>query len=273
MRVVIDARLYGLENTGIGRYLINLIDGLQKDAKNEYVLLLRKKYFNKLNLAGNIEKVLVDVPHYGFLEQFKLPLALRNIKKDLVHFPHFNVPIFWRGKFVVTIHDMTMHKRGKEASKLSPLKFFGKQIFYKFIFGRALQGSKKIIVPSESVKKELLRYFKLQTGKIVVIYEGPSKLKSGNVDVLKKYSLVKNEYFFYMGNSFPHKNVSRLIEAMVYLNKALEKRLKLVIGSPHNVFEERIKDKAKSLGISGQVMHLGYVPDDEVRNLYKNPLL
>ena len=57
MRIVIDARLYGLENAGLGRYTINLINELQKiDSKNEYLVLLRKKYFNRLNLTSNWKK-------------------------------------------------------------------------------------------------------------------------------------------------------------------------------------------------------------------------
>ena len=40
MKILIDGRLYGLENAGLGRYLINLVDQLSKlDSKNEYVLL------------------------------------------------------------------------------------------------------------------------------------------------------------------------------------------------------------------------------------------
>jgi len=43
MKIVIDARLYGLENAGIGRYLINLINQIKKiDKRNNYYLLLRK---------------------------------------------------------------------------------------------------------------------------------------------------------------------------------------------------------------------------------------
>ena len=121
MKILIDGRLYGLENAGLGRYLINLIDWLGRlDAKNEYVLLLRKKYFEKLNIPHNWKKVLADFPHYSFAEQFKLPALISSEHPDIVHFPHFNVPIFYRGNYVVTIHDMLMHKSmGLAATTLS----------------------------------------------------------------------------------------------------------------------------------------------------------
>ena len=51
MKIIIDARLYGLENAGLGRYAMNLIKHLAiLDHKNEYLIILRKKYFNQLKL-------------------------------------------------------------------------------------------------------------------------------------------------------------------------------------------------------------------------------
>ena len=130
MRILIDARLYGLENAGLGRYLINLIQELGKiDIKNEYVLLLRKKYFNSLNLSANWKKVLADFPHYGFAEQLKLPALISNLHPDVVHFPHFNAPIFYKGNYVVTIHDMLMHKSvGLAATTLPAPLYFLKRL-------------------------------------------------------------------------------------------------------------------------------------------------
>ena len=49
MKILIDARLYGLENAGLGRYTMNLLSELLKiDRKNQYVVLLRKKYFGSM---------------------------------------------------------------------------------------------------------------------------------------------------------------------------------------------------------------------------------
>jgi hypothetical protein len=122
MKILIDARMYGLENAGIGRYALNLINQLtQLDDKNDYILLLRKKYFDDLTLPKNFKKVLADFRHYSFAEQLMLPKIIANEKPDLVHFLHFNVPVWFTGKFVVTIHDLLMHKqKGLEATTLNP---------------------------------------------------------------------------------------------------------------------------------------------------------
>lgn len=174
MRIIIDARFYGLENAGLGRYTINLIDQLQKiNSGNEYFVLLRKKYFNRLNFKANWQKVLADIPHYSLAEQVKLPGLIANLKPDLVHFLHFNVPVLYRGKFIVTIHDLLMHKqRGKEATTLTPSRYLFKRLGYKFVFGLAVRRAVRVIVPSQAVKDEVAYYYKLDPDKIIVTYEG-----------------------------------------------------------------------------------------------------
>lgn len=174
MKIVIDGRLYGLENAGLGRYSMNLISQLQRlEDDNDYAVLLRKKYFDKLSFKGSWQKVLADIPHYSLAEQTKLPGLIKSLKPDLVHFLHFNVPFLYRGKFIVTIHDLLMHKqKGLEATTLTPSRYFVKRLGYKCIFGNAVKKAVKIIVPSQAVKDEVAYYHKLSPDKIIVTYEG-----------------------------------------------------------------------------------------------------
>lgn len=275
MHILIDARLYGLEHSGIGRYLINLLKELQKqDKENKYTIFLKKKYFKKLELTKNFKKVLVDIPHYTLKEQFLLPKKIKEIKPDLVHFPHFNISIFYRGDFVVTLHDMTIHKQKKDASKL-PLPFYLLKInFYKLIFFIAVKRSKIIIVPSESVKQEIQKYYKLKKDKIKVIYEGITKLpKDGNEEkTLKKYNLTKNKYFFYAGACYPHKNIERVIKAVVLLNKERKEKIVFAIASSRNYFTKRLGKTIKKNKAEEYIKLLGFVKDFELGTLYKNSI-
>lgn len=174
MRIVIDGRFYGLENAGLGRYTINLVNELQKlDTMNEYFVFLRRRYFNRLNFNSNWKKVLVDINHYSLKEQIGLPKIIKKLKPDLVHFLHFNVPVFYKGKFIVTIHDLLMHKqKGLEATTLTPSRYFLKRIGYRFIFGNAVKKAVKVIVPSQAVKDEVCYYYKLSPEKVIITYEG-----------------------------------------------------------------------------------------------------
>ena len=134
MRIGIDARFFGSIGKGLGRYTQKLIENLGKisaqggpasgwDKENQYFIFLRKENWEEYQPSGkNFTKVLANIPWYGIREQLQLPGTLKKHNLDLVHFPHFNVPIFWKGKFVVTIHDLILfHYPTRRASTLSPL--------------------------------------------------------------------------------------------------------------------------------------------------------
>ena len=267
MKIVIDGRLYGLENAGLGRYLINLIDELTKlDVKNEYVIFLRKKYFDNLSLPANWKKVLVDIGHYTLAEQIKLPGLIDREKPDLTHFPHFNVPIFYRGKYVVTVHDMLMHKSiGLDATTLPAPLYFLKRLGYRLVFDNAIRCSTKIIAPSRTVKEELLEYYKIPEDKIYVTYEGVDAKIISN-----EGRKTTNPYFVYAGNAYPHKNLKRLIEATIMLNKNSTQLIKLMIASSRGIFTRRLEKIIKNLNADKYVELLGFVSDEELFKLYKN---
>ncbi len=274
MKILLDARLYGPENTGLGRYVMNLVENLAKiDKRNSYTILLRKKYFDRLNLPSKWKKVLADFRHYSLAEQITLPKIISQIKPDIVHFPHFNVPVFFSSKFVVTIHDILMHKqKGLEATTLNPVAYLVKRLGYKLVFGHAVRKATKVIVPSSFVKKEVGDYYRLDKDKLVVTYEGFDEKflpKDSGAQVLRKYSIA-TPYFVYAGNAYPHKNLKRAIEAVVLLNQKKDKKITLVIVSARNVFVSRLEKLIKKMNAGSFVKLLGFVSDSELGALYKN---
>jgi glycosyltransferase involved in cell wall biosynthesis len=273
MRILIDGRFYGLENAGLGRYAINLIRYLQKeDHRNEYYVLLRRKYFEELKLAGNWRKVLADFRHYTFAEQIKLPGIISKINPALTHFLHFNVPIFWKSGFVVTIHDMLMHKYvGLSATTLPAPIYWLRRLAYKQAFKHAVLKSSKILVPSEAVKREIIDYYKISSKKIVVTHEGVDEkigMKSCQ-KLLEKYG-IDSKYIVYSGSAYPHKNLDRLIEAMVLLNNNIDQKVILAIASSRNIFTQKLEQLVKKLNAGEYVKLLGFVPDEFLGSLYKN---
>ena len=274
MKILIDGRFWGMENAGLGRYTINLVEELQKiDNKNEYLLLLRKKYFNKLTLPGNWTPVPADFKHYGLQEQIKLPGLISSYKPDVVHFLHFNIPFFLKVPYIVTIHDILMHKqKGLAATTLPFYSYFVKRLGYKAVFRRAVLEAERVIVPSKSVKKEVVNYYRTDPGKVDVTYEGFDErilCKGDRKTVLKKYG-INSSYFIYAGNAYPHKNLKRLIEAIILLNRESGAKVLLVIATSRSVFEKRLKNDIKKAGATEYVKLLGYVPDSDLGTLYEN---
>lgn len=267
MKILIDGRFYGLENAGIGRYAINLVSELTKiDTKNKYAILLKKKYFDILRLPNNWIKVLADIGHYTFEEQIKLPGIIKSQNPDLVHFLHFNVPIFYRGRYVVTIHDLLMHsQKGLVATTLSAPIYMIKRLGYRTAFDSAVKNSASIIVPSRSVKDDVVNFYKISPEKVIVTYEGfDTKISD------KKGVEVQKPYFFYAGNAYPHKNLANLINAIKLLNIKYNQNVNLAISSARNIFTQRLQKLIYRLGVEKNVNLLGFVPDNNLGYLYKN---
>lgn len=78
------------------------------------------------------------------------------------------------------------------------------------------------------------------------------------------------KYFIYVGNAYPHKNLGRLIEAIVLLNKEVDSEIGLKIVSSRNIFTQRLQKIINTLNASKYVTLLGSVPDTDLDNLYKN---
>jgi len=281
MKIVIDGRLYGLENAGLGRYVMNLVNELEKlDKKNDYDILLRKKYFKALKFENKrFRKVLADYRHYSLKEQIILPLQLIKLKPDLVHFPHFNVPILWWGRQIITIHDLIMHQsRGAGATTRQKPVYWLKHLVYRFLVWLAVKRAKKIIVPSQYWQKELAKKYRLPLRKIKVTYESVDKkwqafkkTDGQSKKVLKKYKL-KKPFIVYTGNLYPHKNVNNLLKALVEYHQIYAHQKKpnlfLTVVCARSVFYQRFLEKVKKMGLKNFVNLAGFVSDEDLPFIY-----
>jgi len=278
MKIIIDARFFGTE-TGIGRYVKEVVEGLEKiDYDNQYIIYLRKENYNLFNsINPNFFKKQVDIKWYSLKEQLFLGRLIDKEGADLIHFPHFNVPFFCKTPFIITLHDLILrHFRTTRASTLSPIKFYLKYLFYNFILKSALHRSLKIVVPSFFVRNDVIKTFHIDPDKISVVYEGITNLPR-NINLGKDYLLrkgIKNDFILYIGNSYPHKNIEKLIEAFVELKK--EKNLQLVLVGKRDFFSKRIESWAKdkysifAKKYPEDIVFYGYATDEELVTLYKN---
>ena len=272
MRIGIDARMY--RESGIGRYTRNLIEHLQNlDKINEYFILLKKDDYNSLKLQNNLHKVLADFGWYGISEQIKLPIILRKLNLDLVHFPHFNVPIFYRDKFVVTIHDLIhQHFQMNRATTLNPVTYKMKQLGYNKTFKNAVSKSEKILVPSDYIKDLLIKEWQINESRIIVTSEAVEdkfitivgKMSKDKSELILEKFKINSPYLFYVGNAHPHKNVESLIKTFLNLKEKYP-NLTLVLSGGDHYFWQRLKSEYNQESI----IYTGFVTDEELIALYK----
>ncbi len=285
LKICIDCRFWGLENTGLGRYTMRLVEELMHlDHHNDYYLLLRSDKYHQLlapsyNLPTNFHLVLADARQYTFKEQFLLTKILYQIKPDLLHVPHFNIPVFWLGKIVVTIHDLIKHSSvGADTTTLPMPIYWLKLLVYRYwVVKQAILRSRTILVPSNFVKNELTTTYSISPSKIHVTYEAPDqiyyqKLNTQTPPDFKKLQTI-SPYLIYTGNVYPHKNLPNLLEAIKLLNLKLETRnLKLYIVCGRDIFKQRTEKLVDQMQLQEQVKFLGFVPDEILRELYRNSL-
>src|SRR3989338_8941338 len=160
-KIRIDARLYS--QTGIGTYLQNFLFYLDKNnpKKESFYVYLRKEDFSKVRFnSKNFIKKVADYPWHSLSEQSGFLRQLNQDKLDLMHFTYFSYPIFYRQKFIATVHDLTplFFKTGKASTKNSFL-YKIQHFFYKIILETQVKKAVKILTPSEAVKDQLIYKF------------------------------------------------------------------------------------------------------------------
>lgn len=254
MKIVIDGRLY--HQSGVGRYLQKLIENLALiDHKNQYVIFLAKTDYDVFELpAKNFQKRLVDILWHSLKEQLLLPVYLIKEKPDLVHFPYFSVPIWYPGKFVVTIHDLTIDHFGTgRASTRCLLIYKIKRFCYKIIIKSAILRANIIIAVSQSTKKEIINHYRIPASKIMVTYEAADLNKTND------QRLVAKDYLLYVGNAYPHKNLERLIKATTDFN--------LVLVGRKDFFYQRLEKKLTPVQ-KKRIIFFGFADDKQLSNLY-----
>jgi len=277
MRIGIDARFFGSVGKGLGRYTQKLVENLEKtDLENRYFIFLRKENWNEYQPKNkNFQKVLADVLWYGFQEQIIFPRLLAKYNLDLVHFPHFNVPIFFKGKFIVTIHDLILlHYPTRRASTLSPFFYFFKKMAHRLVIKNALKKSQVIIAVSRYTKNDIEKHFRVPSEKIIVTHEAIDPVqKAPNVSsekILKKYDIIK-PYILYVGNAYPHKNLERLVLVFREIAKK-HPHLHLVLVGKEDYFYRRLKKYVIENFAKG-VIFSDFVPDEHLSIVYREALL
>lgn len=275
MRIGIDARFYGprVGGGGLGRYVAELVTQLQEiDHKNQYVLFLRKENFHECRITNkNFSKQLVDIPWYSLEEQLKMPGIVARSRVDFMHYPHWNIPIFSKVPFIVTIHDLIMLELPNSArvTTKGPLVYGFKHAAFRITLENAIHRSRHILTVSNYTKQSILKHFGVKTNKIDVVPNGvipPRNARSVSLSALGVYE----PYFLYVGNAYPHKNIEMMMHAFAQFHEN-HPYTQLVIAGRRDVFSHRLEKEANELGIRGEAVRFIDLPtDEELAALYKN---
>ncbi len=271
MRIAINTLGPSKLKAGIGRYVSNLVNDLAKiDNQNKYVIFANednKEWFTNIK---NPNFKIIQLGNYSkikFLrilwEQIILPIHCVLKKIDLLHSPGFTLPIIKTCKQAVTIHDMTFFNYPEHHT-------FLKRIYFPLMIKHSVRQADIVFADSESTRQDIIKILNASSDKIKTIHLGVEEifLKKRNKKELKqtqnKYSLNK-KYILFVGTIEPRKNISTLISAFAKLQR---KDLDLVICGKLGWMYKSIFKTMKQEKVEKQVKLLGFVPDEDLLNLY-----
>lgn len=267
MRIGVDARI---DRTGIGRYTFRLLSELADlDRENTYVAFLRREAFSDPDiLDARLERCLADIPWYSVEEQLRLGSVIRSADVDLMHFTHFNVPLLYRGPYVVTIHDLTHELRGRLEAPGDPAARRVRALGYSLVLRRATERARRVIAVSGATKRAIVERLGIDPERISVTYEGvdPGLLESSvSADRLAP----DGPYVLYVGGGHPHKNLPRLVQALAACRDQASTDVKLVLAGDLGRYEEQVRAAVRAAGLTEAVFLLGRVSDAQLAALYR----
>ncbi len=264
MKIGIDCRLWN--QTGVGRYIRNLVqelDVLGEKSGHEFYLYLLSDEFETLKFQSpNIHKRRADIRWHSITEQILFPRILGKDKLDLMHFTYYSVPFLYKRQYVITLHDLIIYYFATgEASTLPKIFYHTKHLAYRFLLSQMRKNAKKIMVPLEATREDVLKLFPQVKDKVVVTKEGfDSSLVASNSFSSQVKKLLDQPYFLYVGNAYPHKNVATLIEA----HQTMKTDVKLVLVGKDDFFYKRLKLQYNDKNLA--ILH--DVSDSDLAGLY-----
>lgn len=279
MRIAIDITATPKSKTGIGRYLLGLLRGLQEvDQENEYYLFVHSDDidgFPIVNPHFNIVPVRSSILRRTWIrilwEQFVLPFRLRKRKIDVLHCPNFTMPylarLFCPGlRIVGTFHDMTYFF-------LPEFHVGWKREMFKDYIRKTAKSADKLITISENSKSDIPKYCHPRNPNIQVTCMGVEPrffhAEKPSQSMLEHYG-IKDPYILYIGTLEPRKNVPGLIAAYRQLPETLIQSYQLVIcGKKGWLYDEIFHMLQETPELLPRIVFTGYVEDDDLPSMIR----
>jgi glycosyltransferase involved in cell wall biosynthesis len=264
MRIAFDLRRIG--NPGIGRYMKCLTEAVVAQAPEHEYLLILPPGGEALVEAPKAEKISPRLKYYSLREQIELPRILARHKIDLLHSPHFLLPLVRPCPAVATIHDVVYLACPQDLPSRAG------RLYYRAMMHACSRLAARIITDSEHSRKEIQRVLHADPARIEVIYPGvdpqffrvtdPARLKAARA----RYG-IDRDYVLCVGIYKARKNHAGLLRAF---RRVLDGgvRAQLVIAGPMAEGETGLRRLAAELGVSDSVVFTGFVDEPDLRALY-----
>ena len=209
--------------------------------------------------------VLRDHPIYSLREQFLFPEMLRH--RSLFHSPHYNIPLRFRGKLVVNIHDLN-HLLFPE-NLPSALH----RLYARYMFKEAAIRAAHIITSSENTRKEIMKHLRVDPARVSVLPLAISERfqpceDKEEIEDFQRENRLPGRYLFTIGINKPHKNFPFLVQTLARLWGSNKLDIPLVIGGMKKDGRKDLESLIEECRVADKVIFVHRLPYLELPKIY-----
>jgi glycosyltransferase involved in cell wall biosynthesis len=253
-KIIVNARFLTRRITGLERYAIEISRQLKKIRPS--LIFVAPKDIIHQSIAEEL-----GVECFGMLtghlwEQIEFPVFLRRNNNPLLINLVNTGPMWYRNQITV-IHDLAFLRNPEWFSRRAAM-------WFKFLVPRVINASSFIVSQSAFTKSEIVILLKVPEKKIHIVYPGISEIFISPREVRERRGTGKT--ILAVSTLEPRKNLKSLIEGFKIAGL---KDAKLVIVGGNNPLVFGKSGREKSFVRDPAVKFLGYVPDAQLADLYR----
>ncbi|WP_199434033.1 glycosyltransferase family 4 protein [Qaidamihabitans albus] len=261
--MLIDATAVPADRGGVGRYVDSLVAALDADGARVTVVCQPRDgrlYAELAPHASVVPTAQSTATRTARLtwEQTTLPMLVRRLGVDVVHSPHYTMPLAGRAASVVTLHDATFFTDAMLHSSV-------KARFFRAWTVTALRRAELCVVPSVATARELERVTGTRTAELEIIQHGvdverfhppaPEEIRAAR-DVI---GLGDTPYVAFLGALEPRKNVPALIRGFAEaVGGQAEPPALVLAGQPG--WDSQVEKALDAVPHRLRVIRAGYLP-------------
>lgn len=262
-------RLHG-KRTGVARYLINLLEQWHKQF--EELPFERITLYSRSPLPEDIATKFPKFEQVSFpsnlpqaiWEHFVFPRYVNDV--DVLFCPAYIVPLTYRGRCVVTTHDMIQVLRPYEFPVSSRLR---SAPLYRFSARRA----DYVLTDAKASVNLIHHHYNVPKDNIFAVQLAATEQFSANpqpqdASVLSRLNLPDVPFVLFTGKLSVRRHIPDLIAAfsLLKLQNGLPHQL-LLVGP--NQLDMPIEDLIQKHDLVGRIHNVGFISDDDLASLYR----
>jgi glycosyltransferase involved in cell wall biosynthesis len=278
MNIGIDARTLTGNRSGVGNYLLNIIEAGAFDDHVVYAYYdtpeetlpdidapeetdFRWRLIESPDLVNRISGPAQPI----WWINITLHRELKRDGMDAFFGPNFVQPVLFDKPSVIIVHDV-IHRTLPEVHTKTY------RLYLRTFLAASVRQADRVLTVSEHSKNDFLQYHPLSTDRVRVAYGAadgvyrPRDLASETRERLCQTFGIPDQFILYVGNIEPRKNLVAVIEAMHRFSD--EERPALVVVGKEHLAYGALERMLEQCPFRDQIHFTGYVPDDDLPLLY-----